>query len=308
MATERTELVETLADLHFLLGKLPTLHRPPMRRVLMVSPEHYRILYAINPYMKTASGALQTVSPPEAARQWETLAAAYRRLGLTVEVLPGRPELPDMVFAANQSFVSWNPESKRPVAILSRMQSEFRRPEVEPFRRWYETRAYETIALGGSAELTFEGNGDALLDASRPFIWGASGPRTSPAVYEEIAARTGLPVVRLTLRSPDFYHLDTCFSILSASTVAIQPSAFDQKNLRMIHEAFDNVIEIDLDENLRFFAGNCHSPDGRHVILNRGARHFTRELERKGFTTVELDTSEFMKAGGSVFCLKMMVY
>ena len=29
---------------------------------------------------------------------------------------------------------------------------------------------------------------------------------------------------------------------------------------------------------------------------------------RAGFTPIEVDTSEFMKSGGSVFCLKVMIY
>ncbi len=76
----------------------------------------------------------------------------------------------------------------------------------------------------------------------------------------------------------------------------------------MIHEAFDHVIEIEHAENLACFSGNCHSPDGKHVILQRGSRHFLRDLAKKGFTPIEVDTSEFIKAGGSVFCLKMMFF
>jgi N-dimethylarginine dimethylaminohydrolase len=307
MTRHKTDVVETLAELRFLLGRLSPTQRPPMRRVLMVSPDHFRIAYAINPYMKTAAGELQQIDPIAAKAQWDALRGAYRQLGFTVEMLPGHPELPDMVFAANQSFVGWNPETKRPLAVMGRLQSEYRRPEVPLFQQWFESKGYEIHTVGKETS-TFEGNGDALLDPSRDFVWGASGPRTTPDVYEDLSRRTGLPVARLTLRAPEFYHLDTCFSILSADTVAIQPMAFDQQNLRMIHEAFDNVIEIDFDENVRYFAANCHSPDGKHVLLNKGPKRFTREIERKGFTPVELDTTEFIKSGGSVFCLKMMVY
>ena len=39
-----------------------------------------------------------------------------------------------------------------------------------------------------------------------------------------------------------------------------------------------------------------------------GANEANAKLRSAGFNVVEVDTSEFMKSGGSVFCLKMMVY
>ena len=46
--------------------------------------------------------------------------------------------------------------------------------------------------------------------------------------------------------------------------------------------------------------------DGKHFLVQRGCG-VSREVAAAGFTVVELDTDEFMKSGGSVFCMKMMV-
>ena len=44
----------------------------------------------------------------------------------------------------------------------------------------------------------------------------------------------------------------------------------------------------------------------RRVILHRGvSRPLRKELERRGFEMVELDLSEFLKAGGSAKCLAL---
>ena len=119
-------------------------------RILMASPEFFRIEYAINPYMMTAGGELRRVDVDKAKAQWNRLRTTYESLGFTVDVIPGHPELPDMVFAANQSFTYWDSVSARPKAILSRMRSEFRQPEVAHFKRWYEENDYlvEEISCG----------------------------------------------------------------------------------------------------------------------------------------------------------------
>jgi N-dimethylarginine dimethylaminohydrolase len=278
-----------------------------MRRVLMVSPDHFRVDYAINPYMRGPDGQLNKVDRDRALQQWGALRDTYRRLGLVVETLPGRPELPDMVFAANQSFPFPDPATGRPAVLMSHMRSAYRQPEVAYFREWYAAQGYAVHALH-DAELCFEGNGDALGHPGLALVWGGYGPRTRPEVYGEISERFGLDVIRLSLECADYYHLDTCFAILDADTVAIQPRAFTAEARRMIAELFGRVIEIDDAECLQTFAGNCHCPNGKDVILQRGSRRFVETLERAGFTVHEVETSEFIKSGGSVFCLKMMLW
>ena len=301
-------VVETLSQLH------AALHRPPpvpvawpeRRRVLMVEPTHFTVAYAINPHMRRSDGSLNAVNRAKATTQWNAVADAYRSIGFEVVVMEGQPKLPDMVFAANQSFPYWSKDG-RPSVLLSRMSSPFRQPEVPFFKVWFLENRYEVHELPGT-HLFFEGCGDAIVQPERGLLWGGVGPRTTADTYEVLAAYTGLLVVRLPLANEAFYHLDTCFSLLGQNTVAVVPEAFSKETLRMIHEAFDTVINVDPDEAMRCLSGNAHSPDGKHVLFHRGAKFFARELERRGFHPVELDTSEFLKSGGSVFCMKQMVF
>lgn len=271
----------------------------------MCDPKHFRVEYVINPYMQTASGELQKVDVALAQKQWLSLKAVYDELGYKVAVLPGDPKLPDMVFTANQSFPFATPAGERHV-ILSRMHSEFRRAEVPYFRKWYEEAGYKVHELKNPSP--FEGNGDALLHLPYGFVWGGYGHRTARETYKEISERFGLTVLLLKLTRPEYYHLDTCFSILDEKTVAVQESAFEPEGMRMIYSVFDKVIETDPEENLQHFCCNSHSPNGKDVILHHGAKKFRRDLEKAGFHPREIDTSEFMKSGGSVFCMKMMVF
>ena len=274
-------------------------------RVLMTSPEYFEVIYAINPYMKDESGNLKQVDRGLAMKQWQILKDKYISLGMKVDVLPGVAGFPDMVFCANQSLPFWDVEKNKPAVIMSHMRSEFRQGEVETYSKWYRQNGYIVHELPQRA-LSLEGNGDALVHPGRKLIWGGWGPRTDRDVYKEITNISGYDVIPLPLMNPSFYHLDTCFSILDENTVVIQPEAFDELSSKMIFEVFENVIETSIADCSTFFTGNCHSPNGKDVITHKGCDRFDAELIKKGYDVHPVDTSEFIKSGGSVFCMKMM--
>ncbi len=276
-----------------------------MKKVLMVSPDYFNVEYAINPYMTTEDGKLQKVDVQKAHSQWNKLKDTYTRLGFSVEVIPGVQGLPDMVFTANQSFPFWDSEKNKPSVILSNMRSPYRNPEVCFFEDYYSKNNYDVFYLEKSS---FEGNGDALIRPETKEIYGGYGFRTDKSVYQDIEKITGHKVFLLELKSEYFYHLDTCFSILGKDSVAIVKEAFTNDDLEIIRRSFNDVIEIDLREARENFAGNCHSPDGKHVLLHPGSEKFKTQLKKKGFEIIEIDTSEYIKSGGSVFCMKMMHY
>lgn len=270
----------------------------------MVSPQYFDVEYAINPYMTSHDGQLHKIDRKKAQNQWEDLKNAYSKLGYSVSVLDGVEKLPDMVFSANQSFPFLNSQNK-PAVIISNMRSEFRQPETKYFEKYYSKNGYEVHFLEKSS---FEGNGDALIRPDTNEIYGGYGFRTDKNVYKDVARITGYEVFPLELKSEYFYHLDTCFSFLNKDTVAIVEEAFSSEGLNLLREKFKNIIKIDIEEAKNNFAGNCHCPDGKNVLLHKGSEKLKSELRKKGFNTIELDTSEYMKSGGSVFCMKMMHY
>ena len=275
-----------------------------MKKILMVDPEFFDVVYAINAHMITQDGLLNKVDRTLAKSQWNHLREIYVELGFRVEVMPGIPGLPDMVFSANQSLPFWNKKTQRPGVILSRMRSEFRQPEVQSFEAQYKKMGYDIFHLDSA--LCLEGNGDALFQGET--LWGGYGFRTDLSVYEKVREMTGREIIPLELKNEYFYHLDTCFSILDLQTAAVVPEAFRPQDLELIHSRFKRIISIDFLEAKDNFAGNCHSPDGKHVLLQAGSTKFCEALKRNNFTPVELDTSEYMKSGGSVFCMKMMCF
>lgn len=277
--------------------------RPP--HILMVTPEYFDVAYVINPHMVDTSGQLQQVDKDMAMHQWTSLKETYEQFQFPVSTIKGPPDLPDMVFAANQSFPFLDSEGNKCV-LLSHMALNQRKDEVPHFKNWYEAQGYQVYEL--DTPLPFEGNGDALWHYPYPLIWGGFGFRTDKSVYEELENRFGWNIAMLELIRPEFYHLDTCMSILNTKTVAIYEEAFNKDGLEMIYSGFDTVVPVSKQEAIHAFSCNCHCPDGKHVILQKDAPQFVQALKDLQFEPIEIDVGEFQKSGGSVFCMKMMVY
>src|SRR5690606_9944404 len=98
------------------------------KSTLMVNPIGFKVSYAINPYMTDKQGKLNAVDENLAYQQWINLKNKFIELGVSVEVVDGNADCPDMVFCANQTF-PFIKDGKKSV-LLSRMHSTFRQPEI----------------------------------------------------------------------------------------------------------------------------------------------------------------------------------
>src|SRR5690606_15808738 len=127
--------------------------------------------------------------------------------------------------------------------------------------------------------------------------------RTRMEAWYHVARITGAAIIPLTLRDPRYYHLDTCLCVLTTRAAMYIPGAFDAESLERLQAGFEDLIPISAADAANF-ACNAHCPDDRHVLIQRGSEATVHSLQRRGFEVIELDTSEFMKSGGSVFCLK----
>ena len=298
----KPQVLRTLAEVARLEAATLPLRREP-QRILMCTPEYFEVVDVKNPYMEGNIGA---VDQRKAVLQWEELRRAFLQNGHEVVTIAGQEGLEDMVFAANQTLVGTNAEGE-PYALLSCMTHASRQREVPFFRQWFEARGYRIYTLTEKAE-RFEGHGDALWHPGRQLLWGGYGHRSTLAAYEQVAVTLNVPVIALELIHPNFYHLDTCFCVLRDGAVLIYPGAFTAEDRAMIARLFPLVLTVSEEEATHYFACNALALDGRTVILQRGARETNALLRAHGFTVIEVETGEYLKSGGSVFCLKTMVY
>ncbi|PCI40112.1 MAG: hypothetical protein COB53_01915 [Elusimicrobia bacterium] len=273
---------------------------PTPSSILMCEPRYYNVSEAHNPYMggQKINGAL-------ALEQWNDVKKAFEDLGRSVETIDPVEGLEDMVFTANQSLTGLTPRMER-LCFLAQMRHPGRRGEVPHFETWFKEKGYKISKLKDPA-FSFEGMGDAIWHPGKRLLWGGHGFRTDPEVYEPISKAFETPVVLLKLVNERFYHLDTCFCPLTQEAVMIYPPAFDPDSLELILRLFPIVLAADEREASSRFPCNAAVVDST-AIMQSGSSTAVRHMKAIGVVAREVETSEFLKSGGSVFCLKMHLY
>jgi N-dimethylarginine dimethylaminohydrolase len=254
----------------------------------MCSPEHFRVEYAINPWMDTAT----PVDPELAVKQWDRLREVLVGLGHPVHVLSPEPGLPDMVYAANGAFVIDG------TVYGARFKFPQRAAEAVAHRSFYESGEWRFVA----PTETNEGEGDFayLPDAYGGLILAGYGFRTEPAAHAEAQEVLGRPAVSLRLVDPRFYHLDTALAALDDRTITYFPGAFSVASQRVLAQLFPDAVLADEVDALAF--GLNLVSDGKHVVLASEATGMAAKLAAAGFTPVPVELAELKKGGGSVKC------
>ncbi|MGV0808316.1 dimethylargininase [Mycolicibacterium setense] len=260
------------------------------RRYAMTAPEYFTVEYAINPWMDTST----RVDTALALDQWDTLRRVYADLGHTVELVPPRHGLPDMVYAANGGFLVGD------TAVVARFAYPQRAGEADAYAEWMAAAGFRPVRT----EHVNEGQGDLLLVGS--IVLAGYGFRTDRRAHDEIAAITGLEVTSLELIDPRFYHLDTALAVLDDSTIAYYPQAFSDDARKRLTELFSSAIEVSSAD--AYVLGLNVVSDGRNVVMPAAATGFACQLRRAGFEPIGVDLSELLKGGGSVKCCTLELH
>lgn len=270
-----------------------------VKRVLLCPPTYFDVVDKKNPYM---SGMLP-VDHAKARAQWQALCSALEQSGCEVETIDPAPSLEDMVFAANQVFVGYK-EGVGKFIVPSHMVYPSRQREVPFYVDWYRKRGYKIVDLD-LGEDHLEGHGDLLWHPDWSRIYAAYGFRTTRGAVEKLSAAMsamGVPVVPLELVDPYCYHLDTCLCPLNQESVLIYPGAYSTDALATLRPFWKRVHELTGEEAHKFM-GNGIVANGNY-ITPYVTPHLETILRREGLAPLIVDTSEFEKAGGSVFCMK----
>lgn len=297
-----SRIYTSVDEIDFKLFDLPAMPAPD--RVLMVKPTYFDVEYVINPHMK---GQIGDVDKIQAQNEWERLMDGFQELSLDVQVIEGEKGLPDMVFCANQSLPYVDKAGNKKI-VMGLMRTPQRKPEVDAIEKWFRKQDYEILHLDTERTQYFEGMGDALWHFKRQLLWGGFGFRSSITALEQVSDSLDVPVIALELTEEAFYHLDTCMCILNESTVLIYPDAFTEEGLKLIHKLFDNVIVATRYEAEKLLAVNATCPDGKNVFIQQGCTDVNKNLRDAGFAVHEFSTYEFLKSGGSVFCMKLLFW
>jgi N-dimethylarginine dimethylaminohydrolase len=270
------------------------------RRYVMVRPDRFRVDYAINPFMHLDDQP----DPRLALAQWVDLVATIERLGGTVEVVPQRPDSPDMVYAMNLGLGVVRPDGSdtpRGHVVMSHMRYAERRMETLSARPWFEQSGRTTSYVGR------EGVG-AHLEAGDVFAWGDAlvagfGPRTEELALKHLAGDLGVRVRGLRITHPAMSHLDLAFCPLDGRRAMVAPGAFDAESAEALLALVPEPLVLTDEEALSTFCANSIVIDHTVVMPAGAPKRVIAQLSEWGFEVVEVDVSEFHKGGGSVRCL-----
>lgn len=268
------------------------------RHYVAVEPTHFRVDYAINPFMDPAVQP----DPALAMDQWLTMVATLRGLGARVDVVPQREDAPDMVYAMNLGLGLVRPDgpSAGRHVVMSHMRYPQRRMETGSAQAWFADQGYATSYVGS------EGIG-AHLEAGDAFAFGDAlvvgyGPRTEELALKHLAGDLGVRVRGLRITHPGMYHLDLAFCPLDERRAIVCPAALDRASARALMDLVPEPLVLTEAEALTSFAANSVVVD-RTVVMPACPPRVRAQLAAWGFEVAVVDVSEFHKGGGSIRCL-----
>lgn len=268
--------------------------RAPDVSALMADPSHFDVEYVINPHM---AGHVGAVDRARARQQWEALRDVFLAIGLQVTVVDAAPGMPDLVFTANQTF-PLRDGSRR--VVLSQMALPPRRAEVAHIAAHYRAHGFRCLSLEEGSVI--EGMGDVLWHPGRRFAYAGWGFRTHRPSLDAFAELIAAPVLALQLIDDRFYHLDTCLAPLDETCALYVREAFTPEGIALIQACFPEAVAVPVEEAARSFACNGVVTRG-HFVVQRGCALAASVARSRGLEVVEVETSEFLKSGGSVGCL-----
>ncbi len=271
--------------------------------IMLVDPAHFNVSYVINPWMKPSDWAADPDGhAAEARASFDALRHALTAAGATLEIVPGVPGQPDMVFPANAAVVL----DRR--AIVARFACAERQGEEAPY--FAALNAFKARGLLDDVvmfpEGCFqEGAGDAIWDRTRQFFWAGYGQRSIHAATIELGRFFDRKVVPLELATSQFYHLDTCFCPLSGGEILFYPPAFTPDSLALIHQhvAPEHRLEATA-EDAAAFCVNAVCID-RTIVMARAPDHVRAMLSERGYTVTDINLDPFILSGGGAYCMTL---
>ena len=259
------------------------------RRYLMCPPEHFGVLYEINPWMHREV----RVDRDKARTQWDGLVACLEAAGAEVEVMESHPDLPDLVFTANAGIVDGR------TFIPARFRHPERQGETAWDIAWFTERGYEVVGLPSG--VSHEGAGDAL-----PFggvLVSGYRFRSDAASHAYLSRLTGAAVRSVELADERLYHLDITFCPLDDRRAMVAPVGWDVYGQRVMEALVPEPLVLTDDEAFAFCANSVVV--GTTVVMPVCPPRVGRQLETWGFDVVVCEVDEFLKAGGGCRCLTL---
>ena len=271
-------------------------HAGARPRFLMASPDHYRALHFLNPWMTYR----EDTDPAAAMRQWSSLREALISAGADVEVVSGVPHAPAMTFTRDAAIVVGDRR-----AVVLRNGGWRGDTEPGPIRRRLRRLGFDVdrtrrrdVLEGGNLLRRTEGGHLVGIAGSAP-----TAPIERLAALAEPEAG---PWIGVGLLGRRHLHLDTALADLGGRGWLAYPDAlagWDEDPAWSDVLGGAPVIEVD-DDQAASLACNVVVV-GTTVIGGGLDARLRRRIGGLGLDVIDLDLDEFRKAGGGAHCLTL---
>lgn len=261
-------------------------------RFYMCPPTYFEIKYIINDWMDEKF----EIDKDQAIAQWDSLCEVYENLGAPVSIVEALEGIPELTFAGDSILLYGDK------AVSSRFRFKQRQAEVDPMASWFKNLGYGIHQL--PEDVHFEGNAETMLWNGK--LFGGYGIRSDREAYTSVAEILDIEVIPLRLQEP-FYHLDTGFCPINDDTIAYVPEAFDIQSRELVSRLAKNTIAIGSEE-AKLMACNSKAVGDTVVVSTKQAPKFVEDIRALGLNVVELELSEFRKAGAGAKCLTLEAY
>lgn len=221
-----------------------------------------------------------------ALNQHQEYINALIKCGVKVTVLPEEEEYPDATFVEDTALLT------KKCAIISNPGAPSRKGEIISINhvlKHYYTNI-ERIQEPGTME-----PGDIMMAGNHFFI-GLSSRTNEDGAIQTVSFLNKYGYTASIILLKDILHLKTGVAYLENNNLLAVKELCDEEDFQKY-----NIIKVDEDEE---YAANCIWVNGK-VIVPKGYPKTKQKIEDFGYTTIEVDVSEFRKLDGGLSCLSL---
>jgi len=222
----------------------------------------------------------------KAIEQHDNYVRALKDCGLKVEELEADENFPDSTFVEDVALLTPH------CAILTNPGAPSRRGEVDAIKQVIQKyySAIEEISSPGTVEA-----GDIMMVGNHYYI-GLSERTNRNGAKQLKRCLNKYGMTASVIDVERVLHLKTGVSYLEQNNLVVCGEFLSNPEF----EAFD-TIEIPENES---YAANCVWINGR-VLIPKGYPVTREKIKKAGYSTIEVDVSEFRKLDGGLSCLSL---
>ena len=239
----------------------------------------------------------ETIDVPEAKAQHEKYVNKLKECGLEIEETPPLKNYPDAVFVQDTALVG--AESNR--AVICRFGVSDRRGEEESVARYLKGSGFETHRI--EAPGTLEGGDVLVTDSDKVFV--GESERTNVEGIEQLSqAFPNKEIIKVPVS--EVFHLLSTVNYLGENTLAVCPDIVDTTHFQDFE-----LIKIKKNEQSTEYPNkpiNLMYLGKNRVMLPNVYPETINILQKEGYSTIEVDISEFWKGDAGTTCPTLPFY